>query len=51
MHILKAHANISADTDADADGICIIVYASNSYLFVRVYKWQYILFSISSTNA
>ena len=37
MHILKVHANISADTDADADGICIKVYASHSYLFVGVY--------------
>ena len=34
--ILKVHANISADTDAD--GICIKVYASHSYLFVGVYE-------------
>ena len=36
--ILKVHANISADTDADADGICIKVYASHSYLVVGVYE-------------
>ena len=34
VHILKGHANISADTDADADGSCIKVYASHSNLFV-----------------
>ena len=28
------HANISADTDADGDGIRITVYASHSNLFV-----------------
>ena len=36
LPIIKVHANISADTDAD--GICIKVYASNSYLFVGVYE-------------
>ena len=30
MHILKAHANISADIDADTDRICIKVYAAHS---------------------
>ena len=34
MHILMIHTIISADTDADADGICITVYASHSNLFV-----------------
>ena len=34
MHILILHTNISADTDADADGIRTTVYASNSILFV-----------------
>ena len=29
----KVHANISADTDADADGICIKGYASHSLSF------------------
>ena len=38
MPIFKVHANISADTDADADGICIKVYAPHSYLFVGVYE-------------
>ena len=32
--VLMIHANISADTDADADGIRITVYASHSNLFV-----------------
>ena len=34
VHILMIHANISNDTDADADGIRITVYASHSNLFV-----------------
>ena len=34
VHILMLHTNISADTDADADGIRITVFASNSNLFV-----------------
>ena len=34
MHILMLHTKISADTDADAGGIRITVYASNSNLFV-----------------
>ena len=34
VHILMIHANISADTDADADGIRITVCASHSNLFV-----------------
>ena len=34
MHTLIIHANISADTDADADGIRITVCASHSNLFV-----------------
>ena len=34
VYILMLHTNISADTDADAGGICITVYASNSNLFV-----------------
>ena len=38
VHILKVHANIIADTDADADGICIKVYASNSNFFVGGYE-------------
>ena len=38
VNILKAHANISADTNADADGICIKVYTSDSNLFVWVYE-------------
>ena len=33
--IVKVHANINPNTDAD--GICIKVYASHSYLFVGVY--------------
>ena len=33
VHILMLHTNISADTDADADGISTTVYASNSILF------------------
>ena len=37
VHILKVHADISADTDANVDGICIKVYASHSNLFVGVY--------------
>ena len=36
VHILKVHANISAD--ADADGICIRVDALHSNLFVGVYE-------------
>ena len=36
VHILKVHANISAD--ADADGICIRVNAPHSNLFVGVYE-------------
>ena len=38
VHILKIHANISADTDADADGICIRVDAPHSNLFVGGYE-------------
>ena len=38
VHILKVHDNISADTDADADGICIKVDAPHSNLFVGVYE-------------
>ena len=38
MHILKVHANISADTDADADGIRIRVDAPHSKLFMGVYE-------------
>ena len=34
VHILMIHANICAETDANADGIRITVYASHSYLFV-----------------
>ena len=34
MHILMIHADISADTDVDADGIHITVCASHSNLFV-----------------
>ena len=34
VRILMVHANISAYTDADADGIRITVCASHSYLFV-----------------
>ena len=34
MHILMLHTNISADTVADADGVHITVYASNSNLFL-----------------
>ena len=34
VHILMIHADISADTDADADGICITVCASHSSLLV-----------------
>ena len=36
--ILKVLANISTDTVADADGICIKVYASHSYRFVGGYE-------------
>ena len=38
VHILKVHANISADNDADADDICIRVNAPHSNLFVGVYE-------------
>ena len=34
VHILMIHANIRNDTDADADGIRITVYASHFNLFV-----------------
>ena len=34
VHIVMIHANISADTDADAVGIRITVCASHSNLFV-----------------
>ena len=34
VHILMIHANISADNDADADGIRITVCASHSKIFV-----------------
>ena len=34
VHILMKHANISADFDADADGIRITVCASHTNLFV-----------------
>ena len=39
VHILMIHTYISADTDADADGIRITVYASHSNLFVG--DWGY----------
>ena len=42
--ILKLHANINADTDADADGICIKVYASHSFLFVGVMNYHKVYF-------
>ena len=51
VHILMIHANISADTDPDADGIRITVRASHSYLFRGVYALSYILFYIFSTNS
>ena len=34
VRILMVHANISADTDADADGIHITVYVSQPNIFV-----------------
>ena len=50
VHILMIHTNISADTDADADGISITVYASQSNLFVG-HTNCHIVFSICSTNS
>ena len=44
VHILKVHANISADTDAD--GIRIKVYTSHSNPFVGVYELLKRLFSL-----
>ena len=46
MHILKVHANISADTDADADGICINVYAFQFNHFVGVNLFFIYLYNI-----
>ena len=42
VHILKVHANISADTDAD--GICIRVDAPHSNLFVGVMNCYKVFF-------
>ena len=44
VHILMLHTNISADTDADADGIRITVYASNSNLFVAYMNCHIVYF-------
>ena len=38
VHIFKVHANISADNVADADGICIKVYAAT--ISMGVYELQ-----------
>ena len=45
VHILMIHTNISADTDADADGIHITVYASHSNLFVGYMNCHIVCFS------
>ena len=44
VHILMIHTNISADTDADADGIRITVYASHSNLFVGYMNCHIVFF-------
>ena len=44
VHILMIHTNISADTDADADGIRITVYASHSNLFVGFMNFHIVYF-------
>ena len=51
VHILMLHTNISADTDADADGIRTTVYASNSILFVGFMNCHIFFFSICSTDS
>ena len=49
MHLLKPHANISADTDAD--GIGNKVLSSQPYLSLGIYESSYIVFLIWSSNA
>ena len=44
VHILMIHTNISADTDADADGIRITVYAYHSDLFVGYMNCHIVFF-------
>ena len=44
VHILMLHTNISDDTDADADGIRITVYASMSNLFVGYMNCHIVFF-------
>ena len=46
VHILMLHTNISADTDADAYGIRITVYASNSNLFVGYMNCHIVFFHL-----
>ena len=44
VRILMIHANISADTDADADGIRITVYVSLHNLFVEYMNCHIVFF-------